>query len=612
MTKSQKKSLIRIIVAAVLAAVVYFIPATGWLRLILFLIPYLAVGYEALYKAGRNILHGQIFDENFLMSIATIGAFAIGDYLEAVGVMLFYQIGELFESIAVGKSRNAISSLMDMSPEYANVEKDGELVQVDPYDVSVGDTIVIKPGEKIPLDGIVKEGASTLNTSALTGESMPRDVAVGDRIVSGCINMQGLLKAEVTSAYEDSTVAKILELIESSSNNKAASESLVTRIAKYYTPAVVAGAVALAVIPSIITGNFTEWLHRALTFLVISCPCAFVISVPLSFFAGIGGASKKGILVKGSNYLENLAKAQIVVFDKTGTLTQGVFNVTGIYPDGIEKDALLEIAAYAEGFADHPIALSLKKAYSKQIDTERIGNVTNYAGEGVSAEIDGKAVYIGNAKLMKRIGVGHTEPPAIGTVVYVASGGKFLGSIVISDEIKPDAESAVARLKQEGIEKSVMLTGDRKAVAENIAGRLGLDEYRAELMPADKVNEVVALKKELHKGRKLIYVGDGVNDVPVLVNADVGISMGALGSDAAIEAADIVIMDDKPSKIADAIDVSRKTNRIVKENIIFAFGVKILILILGALGISGMWAAVFADVGVTVVAVLNAMRALRQ
>lgn len=611
MTKKQKKKLASIISALILGIAAYFLPLEGIWKLCAFVIPYLIVGREPLVKAARGIVRGQVFDENFLMSIATVGAFVIGDYAEAVGVMLFYQVGELFESIAVGRSRDAISALVDLAPDYANVEKDGILTEVDPYDVSVGDIIVVKPGEKIALDGVIEDGTSSLNTAALTGESMPREVTKGDAAISGCINQSGLLRIRVTSAYEDSTVAKILELIESSSMNKAASESFITRFAKYYTPAVVAGAVILAVVPSLITGAWTAWLHRALTFLVISCPCAFVISVPLTFFAGIGSASKKGVLVKGSNFLESLAKAEVAVFDKTGTLTKGEFAVTEVRANKVTADGLLMLAAHAEAFSDHPIAVSLRRAYGKNPDTARISSVTDRAGEGVAAVIDGRTVYVGSAKLVKYAGIEYAECGGTGTAVYVAADGEYLGSVLISDEPKDDAASAIARLKKAGIRKSVILTGDKATVAENIASRLGADEYRAELMPQDKVGEVAKLKGALGKGRTLIFVGDGINDVPVLVEADVGIAMGALGSDAAIEAADVVIMDDKPSKVADAIETSRKTLRIVYENIAFAFLVKLSVLLLGALGVAGMWAAVFADVGVTVIAVLNALRALK-
>lgn len=612
MNKKQKKMLLRILISGALLIAAVFLPVGGWLRLLIFLIPYGVIGWDVLWKAARNIAHGQIFDENFLMSIATIGAFFTGEFPEAVVVMLFYQVGELFQSYAVGRSRRSIASLMDIRPDYANIERDGNLVQVDPEEVSVGDQIVIKAGERVPLDGVVLEGSSTVNTAALTGESLPREVAPGDDVISGCINQSGLLRVRVTKAFGESTVAKILDLVENSSAKKAKAENFITRFSRYYTPCVVIGAVLLAVLPPLILGGgWPDWIHRALIFLVISCPCALVISVPLSFFGGIGGASRNGILVKGGNYLETLANAEIVVFDKTGTLTRGVFNVTAIHPDKISESDLLEIAALAESYSDHPISRSLKEAYALAIDNTRITGVEELSGRGVRAKIDGRDVCVGNDKLMEEIGVKWHPCHRIGTTVHVAVNGSYAGHIVISDEIKEDAVSAIAALKQEGVRKTVMLTGDAKPVGESVAKELGLDQVYAELLPADKVDRVEALLREKSKKGKLAFVGDGINDAPVLSRADIGIAMGAMGSDAAIEAADIVLMDDKPSKIAEAIRNSRKTLRIVRQNIIFALAVKLLILVLGAFGFANMWEAVFADVGVSVLAILNAMRALR-
>lgn len=612
MSKKQKRMLLRVLISGVLLIAAVLLPASGWLRLIIFLVPYGVIGWDVLWKAARNIAHGQVFDENFLMSIATIGAFFTGELPEAIVVMLFYQVGELFQSYAVGRSRRSIASLMDIRPDYANIERDGKLVQVDPEEVSVGDEIVIKAGERVPLDGVVLEGSSAVNTAALTGESLPRTVAPGDDVISGCINQCGLLRVRVTKAFGESTVAKILDLVENSSAKKAKAENFITRFSRYYTPCVVIGAVLLAVLPPLVLGGgWQDWVHRALIFLVISCPCALVISVPLSFFGGIGGASRNGILVKGGNYLETLANTEIVVFDKTGTLTRGVFNVTAIHPDKVSESDLLEIAALAESYSDHPISRSLKEAYAMTIDTTRVAGVEELSGRGVHAKIDGKDVSVGNDKLMEEIGVKWHPCHHIGTTVHVAVEGSYAGHIVISDEIKEDSAPAVTALKQEGVRKTVMLTGDAKPVGESVAKQLGLDQVYAELLPSDKVDRVEALLNEKSKKGKLAFVGDGINDAPVLSRADIGIAMGAMGSDAAIEAADIVLMDDKPSKIADAIRISRKTLRIVRQNIVFALAVKLVILLLGALGFANMWEAVFADVGVSVLAILNAMRALR-
>ena len=612
MRKKQKKTLVRIILSAVLLVAAALIPVGGIVKLVLFLIPYAVIGWDVLWKAIRNIAHGQVFDENFLMAIATVGAFALGEYPEGVAVMLFYQVGELFQSYAVGRSRQSIAALMDIRPDYANIEQDGKLVQVDPEDVAVGDTIVIKAGEKIPLDGVVLEGSSAVDTAALTGESLPRDVDPGDDVVSGCINQSGLLKVRVTKVFGESTVAKILDLVENSSSKKARAENFITRFARYYTPVVVIGAVLLAVLPPLLFGgDWSDWLQRALIFLVISCPCALVISVPLSFFGGIGGASKQGILVKGSNYLEALAKTETVVFDKTGTLTKGTFQVTAVHPDRISEGELLELAAMAESYSEHPISRSLREAYQKPVDASRVTDVEEISGHGVRAKVDGHDVYAGNGKWMDRIGVSWRNCHRTGTVVHVAVDGEYAGHIVISDAVKPDAAAAIEALKREGVKKTVMLTGDVKAVGEAVAREIGIDEVHAELLPGDKVDQVERLLKNTSGKGKLAFVGDGINDAPVLSRADIGIAMGGLGSDAAIEAADIVLMDDKPSKLAVAVRISRKTLRIVRQNIVFALGIKLLFLALGAFGMANMWEAVFADVGVSVLAILNASRALR-
>ena len=612
MSKKQKKTLVRIILSAVLLVAAALIPVDGIVKLVLFLIPYAVIGWDVLWKAIRNIAHGQVFDENFLMAIATVGAFALGEYPEGVAVMLFYQVGELFQSYAVGRSRQSIAALMDIRPDYANIEQDGKLVQVDPEDVAVGDTIVIKAGEKIPLDGVVLEGSSAVDTAALTGESLPRDVDPGDDVVSGCINQSGLLKVRVTKVFGESTVAKILDLVENSSSKKARAENFITRFARYYTPVVVIGAVLLAVLPPLLFGgDWSDWLQRALIFLVISCPCALVISVPLSFFGGIGGASKQGILVKGSNYLEALAKTETVVFDKTGTLTKGTFQVTAVHPDRISEGELLELAALAESYSEHPISRSLREAYQKPVDASRVTDVEEISGHGVRAKVDGHDVYAGNGKWMDRIGASWRNCHRTGTVVHVAVDGEYAGHIVISDAVKPDAAAAIEALKREGVKKTVMLTGDVKAVGEAVAREIGIDEVHAELLPGDKVDQVERLLKNTSGKGKLAFVGDGINDAPVLSRADIGIAMGGLGSDAAIEAADIVLMDDKPSKLAVAVRISRKTLRIVRQNIVFALGIKLLFLTLGAFGMANMWEAVFADVGVSVLAILNASRALR-
>lgn len=610
MTKKQKKKLIRIIISLVLLIAVKIINPDGIIALFAYLIPYAVIGWDVLWKAVRNIIHGQIFDENFLMTLATIGAMCTSEYAEGVAVMLFYQIGDLFENYAVGKSRNSISELMDIRPDYANIEKDGEIIQVDPDEISVDDIIIVKAGEKVPLDGIIIEGSTTVDTSALTGESIPRDAVKGDEIISGCINLSGFIKIKVTKEFGESTVSKILDLVENSSSKKAKSENFISRFAKYYTPCVVISAVLLAVIPPIIFGgNWAEWIHRALIFLVISCPCALVISVPLSFFSGIGSASKNGILVKGGNYLEALAKSEIVVFDKTGTLTKGVFNVTSVHPVDISENQLLEITAYAECYSNHPISHSLKSEYGKPIDKKRIQSVDELSGHGIRAVIDGREVYAGNDKLMCEKGIEYKQCHNIGTIVHVAIDGVYAGHIVISDEIKADSAEAISKLKENGIKKTVMLTGDTKAVGEDIAERLGIDEVFTDLLPSDKVDNVERLLNEKSENGKLVFVGDGINDAPVLTRADIGIAMGGMGSDAAIEAADIVLMDDNPSKLVLAMKISRKTLGIVYQNIIFALAVKGIILVLGALGYANMWAAVFADVGVSVIAILNAMRA---
>ena len=634
MTQKQKRTLGRIFLSAALLAAARLLPTLwlpGALPLVsvshaaqdgsaafslapwaLYLVPYLLIGWDVLWKAVRNIAHGQIFDENFLMALATVGAFGTGEYAEAVFVMLFYQVGELFQGYAVGKSRQSITALMDIRPDCANVERDGALLQVDPDEVEVGDTIVIKAGERVPLDGVILEGRSTLDTAALTGESLPREAEAGDDVISGCVNLSGLLKVRVTKSFEESTVAKILDLVENAAGKKAKAENFITKFARYYTPSVVAAAVLLAVLPPLLgDGDWSKWFHQALVFLVISCPCALVISVPLSFFGGIGGASRAGILVKGGNYLEVLADTQIVVFDKTGTLTKGVFNVTAIHPDQCDEDRLLELAALAESYSDHPISRSLKEACGKEIDNSRVDGVEEIAGQGVKASVDGVEVWVGNDKLMDAAGAAWRPCHRVGTTVHVASQGVYLGHIVISDEVKEDAAQAIAGLKAIGIQKTVMLTGDAQAVGEDVARRLGLDEVHAQLLPADKVDQVEALLRERTGKGKLAFVGDGINDAPVLSRADLGIAMGGLGSDAAIEAADVVLMDDKPSKIAVAIRIARKTLSIVRQNIVFALGVKLLVLVLGAVGRANMWGAVFADVGVSVLAILNAMRALR-
>ena len=613
MSKKQKRMLIRVIVSAVLFVVCMLLPLTGWVRLLVFLAPYLIIGWDVLWRAVRNIAHGQVFDENFLMALATVGALAIGEYPEAVFVMLFYQVGELFQSYAVDQSRKSITALMDIRPDYANMEgPDGQLEQVDPEDVAVGDTIVIKAGERIPLDGVVLEGSSTVDTAALTGESLPRQVESGDDVISGCVNLSGLLKVRVTKAFEESTVAKILDLVENSASKKAKAENFITKFARYYTPIVVLAAVALAILPPLFTSiQWVDSIQRALNFLVVSCPCALVISVPLSFFGGIGGASKDGILVKGGNYLEVLARTEIVVFDKTGTLTRGVFNVTAIHPDHCDQGQLLELAALAECWSDHPISRSLKEAYGREMDSSRVSSVEEVAGRGVKAVVDGHTICAGNDKLMEDIGVSWHPCHRVGTTVHVASDGVYLGHIVISDEVKPDAKEAVAALKAAGVRKTVMLTGDAQAVGEDVAKQLGLDEVHTQLLPADKVERVEKLLKEVSPKGALAFVGDGINDAPVLSRADIGIAMGGLGSDAAIEAADIVLMDDKPSKIAHAIRIARRTLSIVRQNIVFALAVKLLVLVLSAVGLVSMWAAVFADVGVSVIAILNAMRALK-
>lgn len=615
MNRKQKRSLYRILLSAVLLAAAvctaHFMALPWWGELLVFLVPYLVIGAGTLKRAAVNIAHGQIFDENFLMTIATIGALCIGEYPEAVFVMLFYQVGELFENIAVGRSRKSIAGLMDIRPDYANVERNGEVEQVDPADVRIGETIVIKPGERVPLDGIVLEGASSLNTTALTGESLPRNVAQGESVISGCVNLNGLLRVSVTHEYGESTVAKILELVENSAANKARTENFITRFARIYTPAVVGGAVLLAIVPPLFAGEWSVWLYRALTFLVTSCPCALVISVPLSFFGGIGGASKRGILIKGSNYLEALADSEIVVFDKTGTLTHGTFYVTAIHPNEISESELLEIAALAECYSDHPISVSLKNAYGREPDRSRVSDMTEVAGQGISVLLDGHRVSVGNDKLMDAIGAAWHACHKNGTVIHVAVDGEYAGHIVISDEVKPESAEAIHLLRKNGVRRTVMLTGDRRAVGEEVAQELGLDEVYTQLLPAGKVEKVESLLAEKSPKGKLLFVGDGINDAPVLSRADVGVAMGVLGSDAAIEAADVVLMDDDPRKIALAIQISRRTKQIVLQNIVFALGVKLLVLILVAFGLANMWAAVFADVGVSVIAILNAVRTLK-
>ena len=618
MNKKQKKVFTRIIVAAVLMVVLSLLPIDGWLKFVLFMIPYLVIGHDILLKAWKGILNRQVFDENFLMAVATIGAILLGDYKEGVAVMLFYQIGELFQSYAVGKSRRNISELMDIRPDYANIEKeDGALEQVDPDEVGIGSVIVVQPGEKVPIDGVIEEGRTSLNTSALTGESLPREAGVGDEVISGCINMSGVLKIRTTKEFGESTVSKILDMVENASSKKSRSENFISKFAKYYTPAVCYGALALAILPPLVrllflgmTPEWGDWVMRALTFLVISCPCALVISIPLSFFAGIGGASNAGVLVKGSNYLETLSETKYVVFDKTGTMTQGVFEVSGVHHSSMDTEKLLEYAALAECHSSHPISKSLKKAYGKPLDPSRVTDVEEISGNGVTAKVDGVRVAAGNSKLMEKLGVDCMECHSVGTVVHMAVDGKYAGHILISDQIKPHAKEAIAALKKCGVKKTIMLTGDRREAARQVAEELGIDEVHSELLPGDKVAQVEKLLDEKGEKEKLAFVGDGINDAPVLSRADIGIAMGALGSDAAIEAADIVLMDDDPLKISKAIRISRKCLRIVYENIYFAIGVKVVCLILGALGIANMWAAIFADVGVMIIAVLNAIRAL--
>ena len=616
MNKKQKKMLVRIIISFVLVVVFSQLPVEGYPRFGLFMIPYLIIGYDILKKAFKGIRNKQVFDENFLMAVATIGAILLGDYTEGTAVMLFYQIGELFQSYAVGRSRRNISELMDIRPDYANVENNGELEQVDPDEVAIGTIIIVQPGEKVPIDGVITEGTSTLNTSALTGESLPRSAKVGDEVISGCINMTGLLKIRTTKEFGESTVSKILELVENSSSRKSKSENFISKFAKYYTPAVCYGALALALLPPIVLlimgkpAMWGDWIYRALTFLVISCPCALVISIPLSFFAGIGGASNQGVLVKGSNYLETLAQTKYVVFDKTGTMTQGVFEVSGIHHNEMSDEKLLEYAALAECSSSHPISKSLQKAYGKPVDRNRVTDIEEISGNGVIAKVDGVSVAVGNAKLMKKLGIAYQECHHVGTVVHMAVDGRYAGHILISDIIKPHAKEAIAELKKAGISRTVMLTGDSKRVADQVAAELGIDEVCSELLPADKVTRVEELLDKKTAKEKLAFVGDGINDAPVLSRADIGIAMGALGSDAAIEAADIVLMDDDPLKISKAIKIARKCIRIVYENIYFAIGIKVLCLILGAIGVANMWMAIFADVGVMIIAVLNAIRAL--
>ena len=624
MNKKQKKMLTRIVIAAAMLVALHFLPVTGLVRLALYLAAYLVIGYDILRKAWKGILNGRVFDENFLMAIATVGAFALaiyeksGDYTEAISVMLFYQIGELFQSYAVGRSRKNISELMDIRPDYANIERDGKLEKVDPDEVEIGSTIIVQPGEKVPIDGVVLTGASSLNTSALTGESLPRDVKAGDEIISGCINMTGVLTIQTTKEFGESTVSKILELVEDSSSHKSRSEDFIAKFARVYTPAVCYGALALAVLPPLVrmlfmglSAQWGEWIYRALTFLVISCPCALVISIPLSFFAGIGGASKEGILIKGSNYLETLSEVKTVVFDKTGTLTQGVFEVTGVHHNKMEEERLLEYAALAECASSHPISKSLQKAYGREIDRDRVSDIQELSGKGICAKVDGHDVAAGNTKLMTSLGVEYRDCHRVGTIIHMAIDGEYAGHIVISDVVKPTAKEAIAALKHAGVEKTVMLTGDAKRVADQVASELGVDRVCSELLPADKVKKVEELLADKGSKDKLAFVGDGINDAPVLTRADIGIAMGAMGSDAAIEAADVVLMDDDPMKIAKAIKISRKCIGIVYQNIIFALVVKFGCLALGALGIANMWAAIFADVGVMILAVLNAIRALR-
>ena len=624
MTKKQKIMLVRILVTAAMLIALKFIPVTGILQLALYLVAYLVIGYDILRKAGKGILNGRAFDENFLMALATLGAFFLavwtrsGDYVEGIAVMLFYQIGELFQSYAVGKSRRNITALMDIRPDYANIEKDGSLAQVDPDEVQVGSIIVVQPGEKVPLDGVVVEGAASLNTSALTGESLPRDVREGDEIISGCIDMNGVLKVRTTKEFGESTVSKILDLVENASSRKSRSEAFISRFARIYTPAVCIAALALAILVPcglLIAGKspaWTQWIYRALSFLVVSCPCALVISIPLSFFAGIGGASKQGILIKGSNYLEELSDAKYVVFDKTGTLTQGVFEVTAVHHSELERAQLIEYAALAECASSHPISKSLQKAYGKAIDRSRVTDIEEISGEGVTAKVDGRDVAAGNAKLMKRLGVDYMDCHSVGTIIHMAIDGEYAGHIVISDVVKPHSKEAIQELKKHGVGKTVMLTGDAKRVADQVAAELGVDEVRSELLPADKVAEVEKLLTEKGSKGKLAFVGDGINDAPVLTRADIGIAMGAMGSDAAIEAADVVLMDDDPLQIAKAIKISRKCIGIVRQNIVFSLIVKFACLALTAVGLANMWVAIFADVGVMIIAVLNAIRALKE
>ena len=617
MNKKQKKMLTRIIIAFVLIVVLSLLPVDGYLELALYMIPYLVIGYDILIKAFKGIRNKQVFDENFLMAVATIGAILLKDYKEGTAVMLFYQIGELFQSYAVGKSRRNITELMDIRPDYANIENDGKLEKVDPDEVEIGSIIVVQPGEKVPLDGVIVEGTTTLNTSALTGESLPRSAKPGDEIISGCINMTGVLKIRTTKEFDESTVSKILELIEESSSRKSRSENFISKFARYYTPAVCYGALALAVLPPLVNlvilhnpTMWSQWIYRALTFLVISCPCALVISIPLSFFAGIGGASNAGVLVKGSNYLETLSETKYVVFDKTGTLTKGVFEVAGVHHNTMEQSKILEYATLAESFSSHPISRSLKTAYGKEIDQNRVTDVEEISGNGVTAKVDGTPVAVGNVKLMKRIGVEAVECHQVGTVIHVAIDGAYAGHILISDVPKPTSKDAIANLKKNGIKETVMLTGDIDRVAQQVAGELGVDRVYSELLPADKVSKVEELLAKKSEKEKLAFVGDGINDAPVLSRADIGIAMGAMGSDAAIEAADVVLMDDDPIKIVKAIRIAKKCMRIVYENIYFAIGIKVICLILGAVGIANMWVAIFADVGVMVLAVLNAIRTL--
>lgn len=623
MNKKQKKMLMRILAAAVLLIALHFLPVTGILRFLCYLVPYFIAGYDILLKAGKGIKNRQVFDENFLMAVATAGAIAIalyeqsGDYTEAIAVMLFYQVGELFQSYAVGKSRRNISELMDIRPDYANIEQEGNLEKVDPDEVEIGSIIVVQPGEKVPIDGVIVEGSSTLNTSALTGESLPRDAKAGDEIVSGCINMTGVLKIQTTKEFGESTVSKILNLVENASSRKSKSEDFISKFARIYTPAVCASALALAVLPPLVRmfafglpAGWEDWIYRALTFLVISCPCALVISIPLSFFAGIGGASKEGVLVKGSNYLETLSQTKIVVFDKTGTLTQGVFEVNGIHHNEMEEEKLLEYAALAESASSHPISKSIQKAYGKELDRSRVSQIQEISGNGVTAVVDGRTVAAGNDKLMDHLGIPYKSCRSAGTIIHMAVGGHYAGHIVISDLVKPHSKDAVAALKAAGVKKTVMLTGDGRKVGEQVAASLGLDEVYSELLPDGKVEKVEEMLRQKSEKAKLAFVGDGINDAPVLRRADIGIAMGAMGSDAAIEAADVVLMDDDPLQIAKAIKISRKCLGIVYQNIVFAIGIKLICLLLGALGIANMWLAIFADVGVMIIAVLNAIRAL--